>query len=211
MLHFTCPKCGSDVDVDGHLKGEKTQCARCGNHFVVSEKGCAADSLADSGTSAGPASEQPLPTSPASAPATASDACENTLTENRFNIPKIKSLYFQLGMAEGIYLILFFVSIFMLFQNPGAPLPLFLRIVWGIELLYSFVVWIMLWIQIKKSRASIAVHAICAFWVFFLGGAGFILYLLLMLIASSQAKAVLKHNGDVDVTFFAVKPRKKDS
>ncbi|MBR4612009.1 MAG: hypothetical protein IKO40_04760 [Kiritimatiellae bacterium] len=115
-------------------------------------------------------------------------------TEPSFNIPKIKKLTQWLYPISIIGLVLYLVGMFAI---PDVLIFVYLLNILGV------VLWIILWKELKKSTNSIVVHAIFAIILGVIGLWGF----LFILIATTQANTVIKHNGNVEVTFWNIKPR----
>ena len=123
---------------------------------------------------------------------------ENLVPNNElgFNIPKIKKLSQWLYPISIVGIILYLIGIFA--SSPDVFIFVYLLNLFGI------VLWVILWKELKKSTKSIIVHAIFAV---LLGVIGFLGFLFIM-IATSQANTVIKYNGNVDVTFWNIKPKR---
>ena len=114
-------------------------------------------------------------------------------TTNGFNIPKIKKLAVSLYAISIIGLVLWLVARIAV---PGLlPVSYLLNLV-------GIVLWVVLWYELKKSVPSIVTHAVFAMLLGIIGILGF----LFILIATSQANTVIKHNGNVKVTFWNISP-----
>lgn len=119
--------------------------------------------------------------------------------QNGFDIPKIKMLRFWVML---IYSIAFICGLAGAY---GGILPLkYVALTLNI---IALVLWIVLWNKMHKSTGSLIVHGILLFILGFAKNG--LLGFLLMLVATSQAQTIVKHNGNVDVTFWNVKPRQQ--
>jgi len=116
---------------------------------------------------------------------------------NGFNIPKIKSLKNALYPLSIAGMILWVLALVL--RSPALTIPVLLLNLIGI------IIWVILWKELHKSTESLVTHGIfaCIFGI----GLNLISFLFLV-IATSQARTVIENNGNVDVTFFNVKPRK---
>ena len=117
------------------------------------------------------------------------------INEQTFNIPKIKKLSQWLYHISIVGIVLYLIGFFA--SSPDVFVFFYLLNLFGI------VLWVILWKELKKSTNSIIVHTIFAV---LLGVIGFLGFLFIM-IATTQANTVIKHNGNVDVTFWNIKPR----
>ncbi len=115
--------------------------------------------------------------------------------ESRFNIPKIKTLTRWLYPLS----IIGFVLLLMGRIQRNNDL---VSVAYGLNGI-GIVLWCILWVELKKSMGSIVVHTIFALILGTLGIWGF----LFILIATTQANTVIKHNGNVEVTFWNVKAK----
>lgn len=117
-----------------------------------------------------------------------------------FDLEKIKKLQKAVNILVVITIIL---GVGNIFDSEG--IFLILSILARFALL---IVWCILWKNLNKTAASIVVHAVIIGTLMFVL-TGWIGIILAAYVATSQADTVLKHNGDVIVTFGNIKPRQQ--
>ncbi len=98
-------------------------------------------------------------------------------------------------------------------QNPGAapgsPYAIYtLTGLYALNTIFAVIVWAKQWKAIGKSTASLLVHIAFPILSLLLDASQRHMGFWFSYIAISQASTVLKHRGDVTVTFFDVKPNK---
>ena len=83
-------------------------------------------------------------------------------------------------------------------QNNGLALIVFILAI------ITNVIWITLWITMKKSTASVVTLAAILFGLLFIGG--LIVGYFFLFATTNQAKTIIKNKGKVQITFWGVKP-----
>ena len=181
----TCPHCGHPLDVQSPNAGTSVTCGHCHQNVTVQ------------------------PDTQTTTTTTTTNAFADT---HGFDLELIDSLNRKLIaslVASGLIALISYGITHN--QTPDAapvsPYPIyFLTGLYSLNTLFAVIVWAKQWKAIGKSTSSLLVHIAFPILSLLLDASQRHMGFWFSYIAISQAAIVLKHRGDVTVTFFNVKP-----
>ncbi|MGN0879581.1 MAG: hypothetical protein ACI4WT_09050 [Oligosphaeraceae bacterium] len=183
-MSHSCPQCGHPLDVQDPNVDATVTCTHCHQEVTVQTTTQTADN------------------------STPANAVADTHGFDLEHIGSLNRALIASLVANGLIALLSYCVTHN--QNPGeAPSPYAIHVLTGLYALntiFAVIVWAKQWKAIGKSTASLLVHIAFPILTLLLDASQRHMGFWFSYIAISQAAIVLKHRGDVTVTFFNVKP-----